>query len=242
MMLDRFFRVALIFILAVAAGQRSGAQTTTPAGQGASDAAKAMVGAWEMANADRDRTCTINFKLGPNAASYPIDLEKKCGDAFPSLRPITAWTFGKNDMLLLIDNTGKPVLELLEVEGGMYEGLRPNEGRYFLQNADVAAASKDRPADDLFGEWAFVLGSGTGRPICAITLANEAADADSFAVQVKPGCNALITQFGPKSWKMDRGQLLVLSAKGQIWRFEENDPTTWARVPAARQPLALVKQ
>ena len=41
---------------------------------------------------------------------------------------------------------------------------------------------------------------------------------------------------------MDRGQLLMLSPKGGIWRFEENDPTTWMRIPAARQPLALVKQ
>jgi Protease inhibitor Inh len=239
-MSDRYLIIAVIALLVAPVGERASAQA--PA-QGASDAAKAMVGGWELSNADRDKTCTINFKLGPNAATYPIDLDKKCGEAFPSIRPVVAWTFGKNDMLMLIDNTGKPVLELLEVEGGMYEGLRPNEGRYFLQNAAVAAASRDKPADDLFGEWAFVrVGSGGGKPICAITLANEAADADSFAIQVKPGCDALITSFAPKSWKMDRGQLLMLSPKGQIWRFEENDPTTWMRIPAARQPLALVKQ
>ena len=154
---------------------------------------------------------------------------------------MAAWTFGKNDALMLVDAAGKPVLELLEVEAGMYEGLRPNEGRYFLQNAAVAAASRDRPADDLFGDWAFVRATGS-KPICAVTLANEAADADSFKVAMKPGCDQVITRFGPASWKMDRGQLVVQSGKGDIWRFEESDPTTWDRIPKGRNPLSLVRQ
>ena len=40
---------------------------------------------------------------------------------------------------------------------------------------------------------------------------------------------------------MDRGQL-IQSAKGQIWRFEENEPNTWDRVPKGNPPLALVRQ
>jgi hypothetical protein len=140
-----------------------------------------------------------------------------------------------------MDATGTPVLEMLEVEAGTYEGLRPNEGRYVLQNPAVVAASKERPADDLFGEWAIVR-AGTTRPMCALTFAAEAADADSFALRVKPGCDQTITRFGPVSWKMDRGQLIVQSAKGQVWRFEESEPNTWDRIPKGNQPLALVRQ
>ncbi len=40
---------------------------------------------------------------------------------------------------------------MLEVEGGMYEGLGPNEGRMFLQNAAVATAQRERPTDEMFG-------------------------------------------------------------------------------------------
>ena len=223
-------------LLVLAASVPAAAQAPAP-----SDAAKAMVGAWEMSNADRDKTCTVNFKLTAAGTSYGLDLDKKCNDAFPAIRAIVGWTFGRNDSLVLVDAGGKPVLELLEVEAGMYEGLRPNEERYFLQNAAVAAASRDRPADDLFGDWTFVRG-GTTKPICALTLANTAANADSFAINVKPGCDALITRFGPASWRMDRGQLVVLSSKGEIWRFEESDPTTWERIPRGRQPLSLVRQ
>jgi hypothetical protein len=228
---------AAAFGMLAALGLLSGLATA----QAQTDAAKAMVGAWELSNADRDRTCTVNFKLGASSASYPIELDRKCGEVFPAIRTIAAWTFGRNDNLLLVDAAGKPMLELLEVEAGMYEGLRPNEGRYFLQNAAVAAASRDRPADDLFGEWAFVRG-GTSKPICAVTLANEAADTENFKVTTKPGCDQLITRFGPTAWRMDRGQLVVQSGKGEIWRFEENDPATWDRIPKRNQPLSLVRQ
>jgi hypothetical protein len=236
MMLEHYGIRALAVLLFAACGPAA-AQAPSP-----SDAAKAMVGAWELSNADRDKTCTVNLKLTPAGANYAIELDKKCSEAFPAIRGISGWTFGRNEALVMVDAGGKPMLEMLEVEAGMYEGLRPNEGRYFLQNAAVAAASRDRPADDLFGEWAFVRGSGTGKPICSLTLANTAADAESFVINLKPGCDQLITRFGPVSWSMDRGQLVVKSAKGEIWRFEENDPATWKRIPEARAPLALVRQ
>jgi hypothetical protein len=219
-----------------------GAVSLAAAQPGPSDAVKAMIGTWELSNADRDRTCNVTFKLGNAPAALPLDFAKGCGEAFPAIRPVVAWTIGKNDMLLLVDTKGAPVLELLEVEAGMFEGLRPNEGRYFLQNAAVAAAQKDKTADQMFGEWSFARG---GRSICVITLADTAADADSFALKVKPGCDQLITRFGPTAWKMDRGQLILVSGKGDLWRFEESDSstgTTWRRIPEGRQPLTLVKQ
>jgi len=228
--------IVLVAALMLAAMAPAAAQTPAP-----SDAAKGMVGAWELSDAERERTCTVNFKLTPAGSNYALEPDKKCGEVFPGIRSIAGWTFGRSDNLVLTDAAGKQVLELLEVEAGLYEGLRPNEGRYILQNAAVAAASRDRPADDLFGEWSFVRG-GAGKPICSLTLANTAATADSFAVAVKPGCDQQIMRFGPASWKMERGQLVVLSAKGEIWRFEESDPNTWTRIPASRAPLALVRQ
>jgi hypothetical protein len=92
----------------------------------------------------------------------------------------------------------------------------------------------------MFGTWAF---TGTNaKPICMVTLGDTAADADSFALTLAPGCDQLITRFGPTAWKMDRGQLVLLSGKGPVWRFEEGDPTTWRRIPEGRQPLLLARQ
>src|SRR3954452_1316346 len=185
MMVDRFaLRAALAAVLVIGVLAPAAAQAPGP-----SDAAKGMVGAWELSDADHEKVCTVNFKLTPTGGNYALEAEKKCSDVFPGIRGIAGWTFGRTDNLVLTDAAGKQVLELLEVEAGIYEGLRPNEGRYILQNAAVAAASRDRPADDLFGEWSFVRSAaGTGKPVCSLTLANTAASADSFAVTVKPGC------------------------------------------------------
>jgi hypothetical protein len=239
MMIDRVTpRAGLAAVLVIGMLAAAAAQAPAP-----SDAAKGMVGAWELSDADHEKTCTVTFKLTQAGANYALEPEKKCGDVFPAIRGVAGWTFSRNDNLVLTDASGKQVLELLEVEAGIYEGLRPNEGRYILQNAAVAAATRDRPADDLFGEWAFVRSAGgTGKPVCNLTLANAAASADSFAVILKPGCDQQIARFGPASWRMERGQLVIQSGKGDIWRFEESELNTWTRVPAARGALSLVRQ
>ena len=234
--MSRIRRSALVLAGLVALATPAGAQAPPDA----SESLKAMAGTWEMSNSDRDRTCTITFKLDQASAGYAIDLDKACAEQFPPLRDVAAWSFGKNDTLLLVDRRRNPILEMLEVEVGMFEGLRPNEGRYFLQNAAVAAATRDKTADQLFGTWTFSGAAGT--PICTVRLADTAADADSFALKLEPGCDQLITRFGPTAWKMDRGQLVLLSGKGPVWRFEESDSTTWRRIPEARQPLLLTKQ
>ena len=40
-----------------------------------------------------------------------------------------------------------------------------------------------------------------------------------LAAQVKPGCDPGVVRFGPTSWQMDHGELLLKSARGQVWRL-----------------------
>ena len=42
------------------------------------------------------------------------------------------------------------MIELTEVESGMYDGFTPEEGRYVMQSA---AAAPVRSADDMIGDW-----------------------------------------------------------------------------------------
>ncbi len=119
------------------------------------------------------------------------------------------------------------VVELTEVENGMYDGFTPEEGRYILQ---TAAAAPVRSADDMVGDWA--VARATGKPICMLTLAKSPAGPDALALKIKPGCgDALVTRFNPVAWRMDQGELVLLSPRGQSWQFEENDANTWQRVP-----------
>jgi hypothetical protein len=202
-----------------------------------SEAASAMIGAWEFSNADHDKICRFLFRTDPAADGYKLDVDKSCANLFPSTKDVAAWTVDAYGTLRLLDARGRAVIELTEAETGIFDGFQPGEGRYVLQSA---AAAPVRSAEDMIGEWA--IARGAGKPICTLTLANNAVGTDSLALKVKPGCDPLVTRFGPTAWRIDQGDLVLLSGRGQIWRFEENDRDTWLRVPEGSDPVLLVRQ
>ncbi len=202
-----------------------------------SDAATAMIGAWEFSNADHDKICRFNFHPDAVTDGYKLDIDKNCANLFPSTKDIAAWAVDTYGTLRLLDASGHVVIELTEAETGIFDGFQPGEGRYVLQSA---AAAPVRSAEDMVGDWA--IARGTGKPICTLTLANNAVGADALALKLKPGCDALVTRFDPISWRIDRGELVMLSGRGQAWRFEENDANTWLRVPESPDPVLLVRQ
>jgi hypothetical protein len=204
---------------------------------GLSDAAQAVTGAWELSNADRDKVCRITFRADAVAGGYRADLDRNCANLFPSTKDIAGWTIDNLGTLRLIDAQSNAVLELTEVESGIFDGFQPGEGRYVLQSA---AASPVRSAEDMIGDWA--VARGAGKPICLLTLVGSPAAVDTLALKIKPGCDALVARFGPTAWRMEQGELVLLSARGQSWRFEENDANTWQRVPQAADPVLLMRQ
>src|SRR5262249_24392921 len=131
---------------------------------------------------------------------------------------------------------GNSVIELSEAETGIFDGFQPGEGRYVLQSA----ATPPRTGDDLAGDWG--IARGTGKPVCLLTLANNPAGPDNLQLQVKPGCHPFVVRFNPVSWRVDRGELVLVAARGQTWRFEESDPNTWTRVPESTDPVILQRQ
>ena len=232
------YRQALFALFAsVAASQVAAQQTLSPA---TSEAFKAVIGKWEISNSDRDRACMITFRSDPSGSVFKLDLEKACATQMPELKGVVAWTIGGLDLVRLLDARGRPIMEFSEVESGTYEAQRPGEGIFFMENAATAANSVALTADQMAGDWGVV--RGTGKTVCTITLTITAADADSFALKLKPGCDALVTRFGPAAWYMDRGELVFKSKGGQYWRFAASDPINWQRVPEGRDPITLVRQ
>jgi hypothetical protein len=209
--------------------------------QTVSEAVKGMLGSWEMSNAERDKACYVNFKLDPAPPGRTIEQDKACTATLPILKNVVAWVIGKDDALQLVDAKGKVIVEFTEVENGLFESAHTADMLYFLQTA-AAAEGRGRTPDDMFGNWAIARGA-SGRLICQFTLENTAADTDSFAITVRPGCDSLVTNFSPRAWRMDRGQFVLLSSKGDPWRFEESDvASTWKRIPEGRNPLLMMKQ
>jgi len=195
-----------------------------------------MIGAWEFSNADHDRVCHFNFRSDAATGGFKLDIDKNCPNLFPSTKDMVAWSLDTYGDLRLLDAQGKEIVELTEVEGGMYDGFTPEEGRYILQ---AAAAVPTLSADDMVGDWA--VARGAGKPICVLTLANSPAG-DALALTVKPGCDPFVMRFAPSAWRIDQGALVLLSARGQNWQFEENDAKTWQRVPETADPILLMRQ
>jgi len=208
---------------------------------GQDDAASAVVGSWEFSNADHDKVCHITFRAeAASSGGRRVDIDKNCPNLFPSTKKIAAWAIDDYGDLRLIDAQGDAVIELTQVEGGMYDGFSPEEGRYILQSAAAAPLSS---ADDMVGDWA--IARSPAKPICMLTLSNSPADpgaADVLTLKVKPGCDPSVVRFNPTGWRMQEGDLMLLSARGQSWQFEENDANTWQRVPESSDPILLVRQ
>ena len=194
---------------------------------------------WSASGSFPTRTATANAR-SPSGSTRRRPAARSrfasaCATAFPDLRATAAWQLARDDSLRLVDKQGTVLLELNEVEAGMYE-TTPSHTHYFLQT--LAAINKERITDDLFGDWQFT--RGTARVICQMTLGNTAHDTDSFVLTLKPGCDPLIARFAPVSWRLDRGQFVMLSAAGQSWRFEESE-NVWSRIPAMRPPLVMAR-
>jgi hypothetical protein len=211
------------------------AQAQAPA---PTDAAKAMVGGWEISNAARDKTCPLAFTLDPAGTGFKADLEAGCGTAFPSLKDIGAWTIGPNDSVRLFDSKGALVLDFTEVESQMYEAERKGEGLFFMRTqAAIKAATVT--AEQVFGEWTLL--QEFEKPLCRLTLSNAAAGDESYRITVKPGCTAAIAGLGLSTWRLESNELRLIGRAG-TWRFSESDAKTWERIPPSTDPMLLMRQ
>jgi hypothetical protein len=217
------------------------AQPAAPSGE----PPKTIAGTWEISSADREKTCAVTFRseaaprVGAASPGSRLDFAPNCAAALPFIRDAVAWSIGAKDVVRLTDSKGSPLLEFFEVESGMYEGERRGEGIFFMQSL---AANRPAPtAEQVFGDWNVTRG-GT-RAICTMTLSNSAAGEDGFAVTLKAGCDRLVTQFNPNTWRLDKGELVLSSEKGDSWRFEEGDaPSTWRRIPERAGRVQLVRK
>jgi hypothetical protein len=218
--------------LALFAG-RAGAQAPAP-----SEAAKAMVGGWEISNAARDRTCPLTFTLDTAGSGFKVELDAGCGTAFPSLKDVGAWAIGPKDSVRLLDSKGAPVLDFTEVESQMYEAERRGEGLFFMRTVAAIKAATVSP-EQVFGEW--TLQQELDKPLCKLTLSGAAGADESYRITVKPGCTAAIAGLGLSTWRLEADEL-VLVGRGGSWRFSESDAKTWERIPPSTDPMLLMRQ
>jgi len=225
------------FVVATLAISIPGASAQAPAPSDAAQA-MAMVGAWEISNAARDKTCPVTFTLDVGDGRFKLELDPGCGAAFPPLKDVGAWAMGPNDSVRLFDSKGVVILDFSEVESGMYEAERKGEGLFFMRTqAAIKAATVT--AEQLFGDWTLL--KEFEKPLCKLTLSNASAGGESYKIVVKAGCDASIAGFAPSTWRLQDNELLFSGRTG-TWRFAESDATTWERIPPSTDPLLMMRQ
>src|SRR5258707_8898829 len=195
--------------------------------QDASTLKKDMVGQWELSTTERSKTCVVTLKGDAAPQGMKLELEPACAAALPFTRDITAWNVRGLDIVRLQDAAGQPVIDFTEVESGIFEGLRQGEGIYILQNL-AAARSLAKSRDQMIGDWAMV--RRNGQSICGLTLTNTEATADNFAVFLKPRCDPAGPALSATIWRLERGEVLLMSARREVWPFEAADKAQWRRV------------
>jgi hypothetical protein len=199
---------------------------------------KEMIGQWELSTTERSKTCVVTMKNEGSSQALKLELEPSCAAALPFTKEITAWSVKGLDIVRLQDGAGQPVIDFTEVESGIFEGLRQGEGVYILQNL-AAARSLAKSMDQMIGDWQIV--RGNGRPICGLTLTNTEATGDNFQVFLKPKCDPAIAAFGPVQWRLERGQIILMSKAGETWQFEADDNAQWRRVPDSADGLVMLR-
>jgi hypothetical protein len=207
--------------------------------QDATTLKKDMIGQWELSTTERSKTCVVTLKSEATPQGLKLELEPGCAASLPFTKEITAWSVKGLDIVRLQDAAGQPVIDFTEVESGILEGTRANEGIYILQNL-AAARSLTKSMDQMIGDWSMV--RGNGQSVCGLTLTNTEAGQDNFQVFLKPKCEASIAAFAPTQWRLEHGQILLMSASGETWQFEADDNAQWRRVPDSADPLILLRE
>ena len=228
------------FRLSLALAALSALVVTASHAQDAATLKKNMIGQWELSTTERSKTCVVTLKPDSTPQGLKLELEPACATALPFTKDITGWNVkGLGDIVRLQDAAGEAVLDFTEVEAGILEGVRPGEGVYILQNL-AAARSLAKSMDQMIGDWSMV--RGNGNIVCGLTLTNNDAGNDNFQVFLKPKCDPAVAAFAPTAWRLERGQIMLMSARGETWRFEADDNAQWRLGPDSADPLIMLRQ
>jgi hypothetical protein len=236
-----------IFLLLLALASPAAAQTQNPESNPAEAVtpppipdAKTLAANYELASAIGDRKCPVTLDVKPAGPGFTLVYDKTvCLPLFAFLSETVAWAPGIAGSIRFVNAAKRTVSEFTEGIGGRYEALRENDGVYFLSNLQFVDPGDMPQFAELLGDWNLLRPGGP--PICGITLTDQAAGDDTFVMSLKTGCDQSVTRFGPVSWALDRGDIILISAKGDRLRFGRQQEGGWAKVPDTPRPLLLAR-
>jgi hypothetical protein len=206
----------------------------TGAGAQENETVRALASNYQLADAIGERKCAIALEAKSAPGGFALSFDRTtCRAAFAHLADVSAWQPAPAGGINFVTSKSVVVTEFSEGVGGVYEAIRENDGVYFLTNLKIADTSETR-IDDIAGDWN--LSRPDGPTICRIALTKEVAGENRFAIRVATGCDGAITAFGPTTWQLSNGDVVLYSKAGEVIRLGRNDDGAWARVPDQKNP------
>jgi hypothetical protein len=236
-------RLARLFVLAFALASPGLAQApdSDMVARAQTPDAKQLAAPYQLQSALGDRKCDVTLEAKPVAAGHALVFDRaQCTPLFRFLSETVAWLPGIAGSIRLMNSAKRTVAEFTEGVGGQYEALLEADGVYFLTNLQFAQAPDVPTFTDAVGEWN--VSRPNGPAICGVTLTEQAAGDDMFKVAVKPGCDPSIARFGPVKWYLDRGDIVLLSARDERLRFGRQPEGNWTKIPETPRPLSLTRR
>lgn len=206
-------------------------------------ATRALASNYQLADALGERRCPMVLDTKSAPGGYALSFDRPaCRAAFAHLADVAAWQPAPAGGINFVTAKGVVITEFTEGVGGVYEAIRDNDGVYFLTNLRIADTNETK-IEDIAGEWN--LSRPDGPTICKLTLTKEVAGSNRFVIRVVPGCDGAITAFGPVSWQLSNGDIVLFSKEGDVIRLGRNEEGVWARVPDQKQsrprPLQMTR-
>ncbi|PZM16779.1 AprI/Inh family metalloprotease inhibitor [Rhizobium tubonense] len=215
----------------------------TLAGAGPSLAAdaeqvKAQAGSWLVAPENGAKGCHLTFETGEAAGGHPITGGQTCAAALPDLAGATAWNIGDDDMLAIMDATGKVLLRFGQEEGSPWETAEGDPIWLLPALGDVDHVPS---IESLVGTWQ--LQRPGGEALCQVALLADKDEDGTAKMSLTDGCPSSITDMKLSLWATEGFGLVLMGSEGTALSFDMNAAGNFDKSKEdGGQPLLLIRQ
>ncbi|WP_342360606.1 AprI/Inh family metalloprotease inhibitor [Terrarubrum flagellatum] len=222
---------------------------------------KAVAGPWQMASADNEAKCLVQFSAREAGGGRMIlGSPPACKTKLVVLTSAVQWGLGEDGAIYVFRQNGDLLFSFAREPGGHFKGqnidlnLSPVGGRSGeAPRSDSVAATLDAlngkppPRDEqraaLTG--AYIVARERNGEGCAIELKQFPGPRPKkggaiWSAALADSCDDEgLRVFDPVGWQYDDGRIFLVAKKGHTIGFTSDGPAGWKKDPAAGKPLWL---
>ncbi|OCP01201.1 MULTISPECIES: AprI/Inh family metalloprotease inhibitor [unclassified Ensifer] len=176
----------------------------------------ARTGDYLVAPVDGAAGCKLGFTADETIGGYAVTGAETCATALPSISEVTAWNFGENGSLLLIDVLRKVRARFEESEGSPPLTSGELGPRLALVPAVDGISHLPAPAN-VKGAWQMKRPDGT--PVCQVSFADKSDDDGNFTLSVLSPCDTTVKKLKLRRWQANGLGITLLGEDGNSLAF-----------------------